>query len=37
MLPTPDLTVIVTMRSEEPIDPAFVQQMAEVYTSKLGG
>ncbi len=37
MLPTPELTVIVTMRSEEPIDPAFVQQMAEVYTSKLGG
>jgi hypothetical protein len=34
ILPTPDLVVIVTMRSPEPIEPAFVQQMADVWYGK---
>jgi hypothetical protein len=35
LLPNDELTVMVTMSSPEPIDPAFVQLLAEVYTSKL--
>jgi hypothetical protein len=34
ILPTTDLVVVVTMTSPEPIEPAFVQTMAEVWYGK---
>ena len=34
ILPTADLMVMVTMTSPEPIDPAFVQTMAEIWYGK---
>ena len=35
ILPSPELAVIVQMHSNEPVDAAFVQKMAEVYFGKI--
>ena len=35
ILPSPELAVFVTMHAKEPVDAAFVQQMADVYFGKI--
>ena len=35
LLPSPDLAMVVTMTSPEPLDPAYVQQIASVFYGKV--